>query len=435
MLRIWDLSGPNWLQFQHAGMKVPRSETDVQSVLPVVEQIISSVKSGDEKTILDLTAKLDGVRPQQLRVPEAIIQKAINQVSSDFRHALEVSAERVRQVSKQQLRQEIDIDLIPGGKVTSRWIAVDRVGLYVPGGRAAYPSSVVMNVVPAQVAGVQSLMVMSPPSRENDGWPAPPILAAAGLLGINEIYSVGGAQAIAMATFGIGCHPVNLITGPGNIYVTAAKRALSGQVGIDSEAGPTEVMIIADETANPRFVAADLISQAEHDVVAAAILVTTSKDLFSKVNIELAKQVARTKHSERIKTALSGIQSMAILVDDVDKAVVVANSYGAEHLEIQTKSAHEVANQIRNAGAVFIGDYTPVSLGDYLAGSNHVLPTGGCACHSSGLSVETFLKLVNLVEYSHEGLAQSADGVRVLALSEDLPAHWEAINSRFSKEN
>ena len=301
----------------------------------------------------------------------------------------------------------------------------------MPGGRAAYPSSVIMNVVPAQVAGVPSMMIMSPPSKLNNGWPHQAILAAAGLMGVTEIYAVGGAQAIAMAAYGVGCEPVDFVTGPGNIYVTAAKRALNGLIGIDSEAGPTEVAIIADETADPTFVAADLISQAEHDVVAAAVLITTSKELIAAVGDELKKQVEVAKHKERITAALTGVQSMAVLVDTIEQAVEVANSYAVEHLEIQTKNAKAVVESIRNAGAIFIGSYSPVSLGDYLAGSNHVLPTGGCACHSSGLSVESFSKLVTLIEYDKSALRDSAKFIQTLAINENLPAHWEAVAKRF----
>lgn len=433
MLRTWDLSGLNWPTNNLSELSVPRSAIDVEAVLPQTQEIINQVRDGDEKTILSLTEKFDQIRPRGLRVPKAEIESAVSSVSKEFREALINSANRVRLVSEKQLRSEVIVEVTSGGKITSKWIPIERVGLYVPGGRAAYPSSVVMNVVPAQVAGVTSLMIMSPPNRDNNGWPAKPILAAAGLLGVEEIYAVGGAQAIAMATFGIGCNRVNLITGPGNIYVTAAKRALAGQVGIDSEAGPTEVVILADETANPKFVAADLISQAEHDVVAAAVLITTSRELIDNVNSEIAAQVGETKHKDRIIAALSGVQSMAIIVDSLQNAIFVTNQYAAEHLEIQTRDAANVAKQIKNAGAIFIGDYTPVSLGDYLAGSNHVLPTGGCACHSSGLSVETFLKLVNIVEYTKGALASSAQDIEVLALSEDLPAHWAAIDQRFNQ--
>lgn len=432
MLRTWDLTGANWPTGIKRRLEVPRSRIDVDSVMAATKEIIEQVRVGTQESVLSLSEKFDGIRPQSLRVPQEVIDQAVADSTEEFRAALLEAASRVRVVSKAQLPTQIETEVISGGLVTGQWRAIERVGLYVPGGRAAYPSSVVMNVVPAQVAGVGSMMIMSPPNEMNHGWPHKSILAAAGLLGISEIYAVGGAQAIAMAAYGIGCDSVDLVTGPGNIYVTAAKRALAGTVGIDSEAGPTEVGIIADESADPKFVAADLISQAEHDVVAAAVLITTSKTLIDKVNQQLEIQVTKTKHKERITQALTGVQSMAILVDTIDAAIEVSNSYAAEHLEIHTANARQVAEKVKNAGAVFIGNYSPVSLGDYLAGSNHVLPTGGCACHTAGLSVLTFLKLVNFIEYSNEALVNSADMLRTLALSEDLPAHWEAVNIRLA---
>ena len=432
MLRTWDLTGANWPTGIKRRLEVPRSRIDVDSVMAATKEIIEQVRVGTQETVLSLSEKFDGIRPQSLRVPQEVIDQAVADSTEDFRAALLEAASRVSVVSKAQLPTQIETEVISGGLVTGHWRAIERVGLYVPGGRAAYPSSVVMNVVPAQVAGVGSMMIMSPPNEMNHGWPHKSILAAAGLLGISEIYAVGGAQAIAMAAYGIGCDTVDLVTGPGNIYVTAAKRALAGTVGIDSEAGPTEVGIIADESADPKFVAADLISQAEHDVVAAAVLITTSKNLIDQVNQQLEIQITKTKHKERITQALTGVQSMAILVDTMDAAIEVSNSYAAEHLEIHTANARQVAEKVKNAGAVFIGNYSPVSLGDYLAGSNHVLPTGGCACHTAGLSVLTFLKLVNFIEYSNEALVNSADMLRTLALSEDLPAHWEAVNIRLA---
>ena len=432
MLRTWDLTGANWPTGIKRRLEVPRSRIDVDSVMAATKEIIEQVRVGTQVTVLSLSEKFDGIRPQSLRVPQEVIDQAVADSTEDFRAALLEAASRVSVVSKAQLPTQIETEVISGGLVTGHWRAIERVGLYVPGGRAAYPSSVVMNVVPAQVAGVGSMMIMSPPNEMNHGWPHKSILAAAGLLGISEIYAVGGAQAIAMAAYGIGCDTVDLVTGPGNIYVTAAKRALAGTVGIDSEAGPTEVGIIADESADPKFVAADLISQAEHDVVAAAVLITTSKKLIDQVNQQLEIQITKTKHKERITQALTGVQSMAILVDTMDAAIEVSNSYAAEHLEIHTANARQVAEKVKNAGAVFIGNYSPVSLGDYLAGSNHVLPTGGCACHTAGLSVLTFLKLVNFIEYSNEALVNSADMLRTLALSEDLPAHWEAVNIRLA---
>ncbi len=326
--------------------------------------------------------------------------------------------------------------------MTARWTPVDRVGLYVPGGRAVYPSSVVMNVVPAQIAGVPSLAVASPPQVDFQGWPHPLVLATCALLGIDEVYAAGGAQAVALFAYGTKltdptnpdarCEPVSMVTGPGNIWVTAAKRELRGRIAIDSEAGPTEIMILADESADPRFVAADLISQAEHDVVAAAVLVTTSEALAEAVVTELARQVGETKHSERIDEALRGNQSAILLVRDMEQAIGIANAYGAEHLEVHTRNARGDAELVRNAGAIFIGPSSPVSLGDYCAGSNHVLPTGGCARFSSGLSVQTFLKGVHIIEYDESALAAVADTVGVLARAEDLPAHAAAVDVRFA---
>jgi histidinol dehydrogenase len=340
------------------------------------------------------------------------------------------------------------VPVTEGGHVTNSWVPVDRVGLYVPGGRAVYPSSVVMNVVPAQVAGVGSLAVASPPQRENTGefagYPHPTVLAACALLGVDEVYAVGGAQAVAAFAYGfadetdvvdgspVECAPVSLVTGPGNIYVAAAKRHLKGLIGIDAEAGPTEIMVLADDTADPVHVAADLISQAEHDPQAASVLVTASTALADAVAAELARRVAATKHSERVTQALSGRQSGVVLVDDLDAGFDVVNAYGAEHLELQVDNAAPLASQrVRNAGAVFVGAYAPVSLGDYLAGSNHVLPTGGCACHSSGLSVHSFLRSMQVIDYGPAALREVADQVVALAQAEDLPAHGEAVRARF----
>jgi histidinol dehydrogenase len=339
-------------------------------------------------------------------------------------------------VHADQRRVDVSTLVVPGGTVTERWLPVDRVGLYVPGGRAVYPSSVVMNVVPAQVAGVASLAVLSPPQRDHGGWPHPTILAACSLLGVQEVYAAGGAQAVAMLAFGVdlpdgtSCAPVDLVTGPGNIYVTAAKRALQGVIGIDSEAGPTEVAILADDTAIPAHVAADLISQAEHDVLAAAVLVTDSPELAEAVAAEVARQVGETKHAERITEALGGNQSAIVLVDDVDAGLRVVNAYAAEHLEIHTRDAREVAMRVRNAGAIFVGTWSPVSLGDYAAGSNHVLPTAGAARHSSGLSVQSFLRGVHVVEYDEHALRDVAPHVIALAHAEDLPGHGDAIAIR-----
>jgi histidinol dehydrogenase len=339
---------------------------------------------------------------------------------------------RIRTVHNDQVRVDKTTKVVDGGIVTERWIPVDRVGLYVPGGRAVYPSSVMMNVIPAQIAKVQSIAVASPPQKEFGGFPHPTILATCALLGITEVYAIGGAQAIALFAYGMQgvCLKCDLVTGPGNIYVAAAKRALRGIIGIDSEAGPTEIAILADDSALAADVASDLISQAEHDVIAAAVLVTTSEKLAHDVRAELEIRVAKTRHSERIRTALSGIQSAIALVDSVEQGIDVVNAYAAEHLEIQTANAERDASRIRNAGAVFIGRFSPVSLGDYSAGSNHVLPTGGCACHSSGLSVQTFLKGLHFINYDKKAFVDIAQTVITLANSEDLPAHGEAMSAR-----
>ncbi|NNH24342.1 histidinol dehydrogenase, partial [Pseudokineococcus marinus] len=351
--------------------------------------------------------------------------------------ALEESVRRARLVHADQRRTDTTTQVVPGGTVTERWVPVGRVGLYVPGGVAVYPSSVVMNVVPAQEAGVGSLAVASPPQREHGGLPHPTVLAACALLGVEEVYAVGGAQAVAMLALGAReddgsrlCAPVDIVTGPGNRYVAAAKRLLRGVVGIDAEAGPTEVMVLADGAADPALVAADLVSQAEHDAVAAAVLVTTSEDLAARVEAELETQVPATKHAERVRTALAGPQSAVVLVDDEAGLLAVADGYGAEHLEVQTADAAALAARVRNAGAIFVGPHAPVSLGDYCAGSNHVLPTGGCACFSSGLSVQTFLRGIHVVDYSAQALADVAPHVVALAEAEDLPAHGQAVTAR-----
>ena len=410
---------------------VPRSSIDPDAVADQVRPIVEDVRFGGSQAANTWSVKLDGIAPPSIRVPAEVLKAALQELDLDIRAALEVAIARVRAVHEPQRRSSSTVQVADGGSVSERWIPVDRVGLYVPGGNAVYPSSVVMNVVPAQIAGVPSIVVVSPPQRDNNGWPHPTILAACELLGVTEVLAVGGAQAVALLAYGdADIDPVSMITGPGNMWVTAAKRMLRGLVGIDSEAGPTEIAIVADGSARAAFVAADLISQAEHDVVAASVLITPDEELAQAVAAELSVQAAAAKHSDRIRTALTGQQSAIVLVDDVDHAVVVANAYAAEHLEIHTSNAAQVAQQITNAGAIFVGDWSPVSLGDYAAGSNHVLPTGGCACHSSGLSVQTFLRGVHIVEYSEQALKDIGNTVITLARAEDLPSHGEAVAMR-----
>ncbi|MCW2610546.1 MAG: histidinol dehydrogenase [Actinomycetota bacterium] len=413
---------------------LPRAALDVDAAVERIRPVVDAVRRDGLAAVRAATARFDGIELDTLRVPAEHIAAALEQLDPAVRAALEESISRARAVHHDQRRIDVTTELAPGGTVTERWVPVERVGLYVPGGLAVYPSSVVMNVVPAQEAGVSSLAIASPPQREHDGRVHPAILAACALLGVDEVYAMGGAQAVAAFAYGVseaGLRPVDMVTGPGNVYVTAAKRLLRGVVGIDSEAGTTEIAVLADDTADPVHVAADLVSQAEHDPNAASVLVTDSPELVAAVEAALTGIVAATKHSERIATALAGPQSGVVLVDDLEAGLRVVDAYAAEHLEIQTRDARAVALRVRNAGAIFVGPHSPVSLGDYCAGSNHVLPTGGCARHSSGLSVQTFLRGIHLVEYSEEALREVAHHVVALADAEDLPAHGEAVQARF----
>jgi histidinol dehydrogenase len=417
---------------------VPRAVLDAETAVEAVRPVCDDVRRRGVAALREYTRKFDGVELERVRVPAEALHAALDDLDPDVRAALEQSIARLRRSCEQERGSDVTTEITPGGRVTQRLVPIQRVGLYVPGGLAPLVSSVVMNTVPAQVAGVPSVALASPPQRDNDGLPNAAVLAACALLGVEEVYAVGGAQAVAMFAYGYddpeepggGCRPVDLVTGPGNIYVVAAKRLLKGRIGIDSEAGPTEIAILADDTADAAHVAADLISQAEHDPMAASVLVTPSDRLAAAVEEELERQVPATKHADRIGTALSGEQSGIVLVDDLDQGQDVVDAYAAEHLEIQTADARDRAMRVRNAGAVFVGPFAPVSLGDYCAGSNHVLPTGGCACHSSGLSVRSFLKAMQVVEYDAAALDAVAPQVRALALAEDLPAHAEAVRVR-----
>jgi histidinol dehydrogenase len=412
---------------------LPRARVDVHTALDVVTPIVADVEARGYAAVREATQRFDGVDVASPRVPAAALAEALDALDPAVRDALAESIRRARIVHEAQRRDDVDVQVVPGGTVTERWLPVARVGLYVPGGLAVYPSSVVMNVVPAQVAGVGSIAVCSPPQREFGGRPHPTILAACALLGVDEVYAVGGAQSIALMAYGdsdLGIEPVDLVTGPGNIYVAAAKRLLRGVIGIDAEAGPTEIAVLADETADPVHVAADLISQAEHDPLAASVLVTDSVALADAVDVEVERQVGLTKHVERITAALTGEQSATVLVRDVAQGVQVVDAYAAEHLEVITADARAVAGRVRNAGCIFVGPHSPVSLGDYCAGSNHVLPTGCTARHASGLSVQSFLKGVHVVEYTHEALVEVAPHVLALAAAEDLPAHGAAVAAR-----
>jgi histidinol dehydrogenase len=412
---------------------VPRAAFDAEAAAHAVQPILDAVRARGVDAILEYAQQFDGVDLSDIRVPVSAMTGALTALDPAVRAGLDESIARLRTTCKNELESDSVTDLGPGARVTHRMVPVGRVGLYVPGGLAPLVSSVLMNVVPAQVAGVKSLALASPPQKEFGGLPHPTILAACALLGVEEVYAVGGAQAIAMFAYGAGpCASVNLITGPGNIYVATAKRLVKGTVGIDAEAGPTEIAILADDTADAEFVAADLISQAEHDPLAASVLVTDSPRLADAVEAALESQVAATKHVERIRTSLAGQQSAIVLVDDIEQGLAVVDAYAAEHLEIHTADAEAIAARVNNAGAIFVGQYAPVSLGDYCAGSNHVLPTAGCACHSSGLSVRSFTKSMHVISYDRGALETVKDHVVTLANAEDLPGHGAAVSVRFA---
>jgi histidinol dehydrogenase len=433
VLRRIDLSAAGDLTFASLRRALPRAKVDVGEALAAVTPLVEAVAEQGYPAARAATLRFDGVDVADPRVPKAAFAQALEQVDPDTRAGLVESIRRAELVHGAQRRESVTVDVVPGGTVTQTWVPVERVALYVPGGLAVYPSSVVMNVVPAQVAGVASIAICSPAQKEFGGQPHPTILAACALLGVDEVYAVGGAQAVALMAYGdadLAIEPVDLITGPGNVYVAAAKRLVRGTVGIDAEAGPTEIAVLADAGADPVHVAADLISQAEHDPLAASVLVTDSVALADAVDVELARQVALTKHVERVRAALTGEQSATVLVADIEHGLAVVNAYAAEHLEVITADARALAERVRNAGCVFVGPYSPVSLGDYCAGSNHVLPTGCTARHASGLSTQSFLKGMQLVEYNEAALIEAAPYVLALSAAEDLPAHGAAVSAR-----
>ncbi len=414
---------------QLAGV-LPRARLDVQAAVEAVRPVCEDVRQRGAEAVRASTRKFDGVDLVTTRVPAQALAGALADLRPDVRAALTEAARRARIVHAAQLPAEPVVSVAPGSTVTERYVPVGRAGVYVPGGLVAYPSSVVMNVIPAQVAGVREIAVASPPQASAGGLPDPTILAACALLGITEVHAAGGAQAIAMLGYGTAdCRPADVITGPGNVYVAAAKRLLQGTVAVDAEAGPTEIAIIADHTADARFVAADLIAQAEHDPLAGCLLITTDPGLPGRVDAELAVQVAAARHRDRVEAALAG-QSACVLVDDIAAALAVSDAWAPEHLEIQAGDGAQIASRVRNAGAVFVGPYTPVSLGDYLAGSNHVLPTGGTARSSGGLSVLSFLRGIHVVECSAAALADVAPHIDALGGAEDLTAHVRAVRIR-----
>jgi histidinol dehydrogenase len=436
MIRTVDLRGATPSRHDLA-RAIPRAELDVAAASAAAAELIEEVRAGGPDALLAQAERFDGVRPASLRVPREAIAAAADRLRPEVREAIEESIRRVREASRAQLPEPGETTMGPGAVVGLRWQPVERVGLYVPGGKAVYPSSVIMNVVPAQVAGVPSLALVSPPQKEFGGGVHPTVLAAAALLGVEEVYAIGGAGAIGALAHGVpelGLEAVALVTGPGNVYVAAAKRLVRGIVGIDAEAGPTEILVIADEVADPVLVAADLVSQAEHDELAAAVLVTDSEGFVERVRAELGLLAESTPHGTRVRAALSGRQSAIVLVDDLAAAAAFSNAYGPEHLEIQTADPDAVLALIDSAGAIFLGAFSPVSLGDYLAGSNHVLPTGGQARFAPGLGVHTFLRPQQLVRYDSEGLREVAARLDAFAMAEDLPAHAAAALARFGGE-
>ncbi|WP_158864653.1 histidinol dehydrogenase [Leifsonia sp. AG29] len=433
MIQTIDLRGvqPTRAAFERL---VPRPVVDVRAAMAVAAELIDDVRARGASALAAQAGRFDGVVPESVRVPQSQIDAAVEALAAPVRAALEEAIDRVRRATAVQVPPPAETVIRPGATIVQRWQPVERAGLYVPGGKAVYPSSVVMNAVPAQVAGVTSVALASPPQRQFGGAVHPVILGAAGLLGIDEVYAMGGAGAIGALAYGVedlGLEPVQVITGPGNIYVAAAKRVVRGQTGIDSEAGTTEILVIADASADPGYVAADLVSQAEHDEAAASVLVTDSPELASRVEAALETVAAATKHAERVRTALGGRQSALVLVDDLEAAAAFSDAYGPEHLEIQTEDPDATLGLIHNAGAIFLGPTSPVSLGDYLAGSNHVLPTGGQARFSPGLGAYSFLRPQQVVRYDREALGEVADRIVALSSAEDLPAHGEAITARF----
>ncbi|WP_155464604.1 histidinol dehydrogenase [Bifidobacterium animalis] len=440
-MRIIDLRGKELTRAEMLDA-MPRAEMGTDEASEIVQPILDNVRENGAAALREYAEKFDHIVPKSFRVPTDVMDAAVASLDPEVRAAIEESVRRARAVAKSQVPEDFHTDLAEGARVSEHWIPIQRVGLYVPGGKAVYPSSVIMNVVPAQAAGVESLAIATPPSRDNaQGWPNKTILATCAILGVDEVYAVGGAQAIAMFAYGAAdldnpvspvlCEPVDKITGPGNIFVATAKRLVSGIVGIDAVAGPTEIAIIADKTSNPAYVAADLIGQAEHDELAGSVLITDDEQSAEAVQAELNKRVPRTEHSERVATSLSGKQSGIILTDGIEQSIDAANAYAAEHLEVQTADPDAVIAEIRNAGAIFRGNYSPVPLGDYMSGSNHVLPTSGTARFAAGLGVHTFMKPVEVIEYDEQGLKELAARVNAFAVSEDLPAHGESVLTRF----
>ncbi len=404
------------------------SSSGVENAEATVRDVIAAVRSRGDAAVREFTARFDRVELDDLRVPQQEIEASWAAAPLELRDALQLAHRRITAFHREQLPQDISIKGTHGEKLGRRWRPVQRAGLYVPGGRAAYPSTVLMNAVPAQVAGVKRLVMVTPPGP--DGQVNPAVLTAARVAGISEIYRVGGAQAIAALAWGTESIPnVDVITGPGNLFVTLAKKAVYGRVGIDSLAGPSEVLVIADDTADPELVAADLLAQAEHDPLAAAILLTTSAKLVEQVPQQLELQL---KDHPRHDVAASSIRDWGLIVhcDNLEQAAELSDRFAPEHLELQVADPHSLAERIQQAGAIFLGHHTPEAAGDYLAGPNHTLPTSGTARFSGALSVETFMRHTSLIDFNHEALEATGAAIMALAASEGLHSHRESVRRR-----
>ena len=433
VIRLLDLRG-QVISAEVVSRDLPRAAIDLAAAVEDVRPLVSQIRTGGAKALFELAKKFDGIDINPIKVSSEELATALNFLDADLKVSLEIAIDRVRKVSELSKPKGFVAELADGAFVQQRYQPINSVGLYVPGGKAVYPSSVIMNVVPAQVAGVKKIAIATPGQKQFGGRAHPIVLATAALLGVQDVYVIGGPAAVIAFAYGIpeiGLEPVDLVTGPGNLYVAAAKRLLRGVIAIDSEAGPTEIMVIADSSAKAEFVASDLISQAEHDELAAAVLITDSVDFAEQVMAAISEQVATTHNKQRVLAALSGQQSAIVLVDELNQATEIANFYATEHLELQTSSNDELLGKISNAGAIFVGDFSPVSLGDYLAGSNHVLPTGGQARFGSGLGVHTFLRPQQVIKYSESALSEVANNVVAIADSEGLQAHGDAIRIRF----
>lgn len=415
------------------GSLLKRSPNNYSEYEDVVAQIIQNVKEHGDKAVFEYTKKFDkwDICADNIRVTEAEIDEAFNEIDGNFVEVMKKSAANIEEFHRKQLRNSW-IDTKPDGSILGQRILPIAVsGVYVPGGKAAYPSSLLMNVIPAKVAGVHKIIMTTPAGA--DGKVNPGTLVAARIAGVNEIYKVGGAQAIAAMAFGTESIPkVDKITGPGNIFVALAKKACFGYVSIDSIAGPSEILVIADETANPRYVAADLLSQAEHDELASAILITTDEHIAEAVNGEIEGFLQELPRKEIIQKSLDNY-GYILMADSMDDAVDAANAIASEHLEILTKDPYNVMTKIHNAGAIFLGEYSSEPLGDYYAGPNHILPTNGTAKFFSPLNVDDFMKKTSIISYSREALEKAHKDIELFAEKEGLTAHANSIKVRFSE--